>query len=285
MMDSLRRGEAPAVVLSPHLDDAALGAWSVLHTGVPARVVTVFAGLPDRGFVTDLDRAHGAVESAGWLRLRREQDRAVLSRAHCEPVHLDLLEAQFPAWQDPATRSRIARDPGSFLDIVAGDPELGTDPDELAELVLACIPDGAVVYGPAGIGHHPDHRDLAAAAVRLTGRVRTLRLYADSPYCFFHGLPSIVGGEANEAADTWVRDALRPLGLESVMDQAQVVRLADETFAAKQEALRGYRTEWPFVVGDMERLGIDPQWMRLETFWAVPCGKGGSGDRYRHDGS
>lgn len=270
MMDSSRPGGAPTVVLSPHLDDAALSAWSVLDADMPVRVVTVFAGIPDRGFVTDLDRAHGAAESAEWLRLRREQDRAVLARAECEPVHLGLLEVQFPAWQEPAIRGRIARDPGRFLEIVAGEPELRTDPDELAALVLDHIPDGAVVYGPAGIGRHPDHRDLAAAAVRLTGRVRNLRLYADSPYYFFCGLPSIVGSAANEAADTWVRDALRPLGLDPGIHQAQVVRLEDEMFAAKQEALRGYRTEWPLIAADMEQLGIEPQWMRFETFWTVP---------------
>lgn len=271
MVNSFRPGEAPTVVvLSPHLDDAALSAWSVLPAAPRVLVVTVFAGIPDRGFVTDLDRAHGAEESAGWLRLRREQDRAVLARAECEPVHLDLLEVQFPAWRDPATRNRIARDPGRFLEIVAGDPELGTDPDDIAELVLTHIPDDAVVYGPAGIGHHPDHRDLAAAAVRLTGRVKTLRLYADSPYYFFRGFPSLLGHAANEAADAWVRDALRPLGLDPVMDKAQVVRLDDETLAAKLEALRGYRTEWPLIAGDMERLGIKPQWMRFETFWDVP---------------
>jgi hypothetical protein len=271
MMNSFGAGEAPTVVvLSPHLDDAALSAWSVLHADMQVRVVTVFAGIPGRGFVTALDRAHGAEESAEWLRLRREQDRAVLARAECEPVHLDLLEVQFPAWQNPAIRDRITRDPDRFLEIVADDPELGTDPDDLAELMLAHIPDDAMVYGPAGIGHHPDHRDLAAAAVRLIGRVRTLRLYADSPYYFFRGLPSLVGNTANGAADTWVRDALRPLGLDLALDKAQVARLDDETFAAKQAALRGYRTEWPLVVGDMERLGIEPQWMRFETFWGVP---------------
>src|SRR6266704_1538934 len=36
----------PAVILSPHLDDAALSCWSVLTDQTPVTVVNVFAGVP-----------------------------------------------------------------------------------------------------------------------------------------------------------------------------------------------------------------------------------------------
>src|SRR5687767_13836644 len=78
---------SPCLVLSPHLDDAVFSAWHVLARGADVLVATVFAGVPQPGFVTSLDRAHGAVESAAWVERRRVEDRDVVALTGCRVVH------------------------------------------------------------------------------------------------------------------------------------------------------------------------------------------------------
>jgi LmbE family N-acetylglucosaminyl deacetylase len=258
------------VVLSPHLDDAVLSAWHAVSSPVPSRVVTVCAGVPEPGFVTDLDRAHRAEESAAWLRRRRADDRAALALAGREPVHLDLLEVQFPAYRIPRLREAIAADPGNFLRIVVDEPDLHTDPAELVDLLYDHVPSDAVVYGPAGIGRHPDHRDLAQATVRLAERVREVRLYADSPYYVFHGLPSWITGEPNPEADARVEQAFAALALDPVHLDRHVIRLPRPVFARKQEAMQRYATEYPSMQADLARPGSSPEMMRYEVYWTVP---------------
>ena len=113
--------------------------------------------------MTDLDRAHHADDSAAWLERRRVEDGAAVALAGWEPEHLEFLEAQFPAWRIPQMRAAIANAPDQFVSLVADDPRIETDPDTLLAEVAPLLPADATVYGPVGIGGHPDHRDLARA--------------------------------------------------------------------------------------------------------------------------
>lgn len=257
-----------AVVLSPHLDDAALSAWHILSSPRDVTIVTVFAGVPEPGFVTHLDRSHGADDSAAWLTRRRREDRAALAVAGRTPVHLDLLEVQFPAFRVPRLRSAIAAEPDRFLELVAGDPELRSSPASLAALVRPHIPPGAVVYGPAGIGGHPDHRDLAQATVLLDADVR---LYADSPYYLRHGLPSWVSYGGEPEADALVRSALTQLDAE--LTAPEVTELSAAAFGQKVTALRCYTTEFPSIWRDASSPPASVDMMRFETTWAVVGGR------------
>lgn len=254
----------PIVVLSPHLDDVVLSAWHILSSSLDARVVTVFAGIPEPGFVTHLDRSHGASESAEWMIRRRDEDRAALAVVGRVPIHLDLLEVQFPAYRIPRLRAAIASAPERFLQLVAGDPNLRSDPEDLATLVRQYIPPRAIVYGPAGIGGHPDHRDLAQAAVRLGGDVR---LYADSPYYLMRGLPTWVGGEPNPAADSWVAQALSRLN--RGLAGPEVTELPRVELDQKFTALRRYTTEFPSIWRDSSRPPASPGMLRFEVIWRV----------------
>jgi LmbE family N-acetylglucosaminyl deacetylase len=256
------------VVLSPHLDDAVLSAWRAVAAG-DTTVISVFAGVPPDGFVTDLDRAHGADDSASWLRRRRTEDRAALATGGARAVHLDLLEAQFPAYRLPELRRGIAAEPDRFLALVVGAAELWTDPETLVALAEPHLPAGAVVYGPAGIGGHPDHRDLARAAVLLAGRVGRLRLFADSPYYLLHGLPSWLGHSGNPAADGAVERALSTSGADRLALRRRVVRLPDGEFAAKLAAIRRYTTELPGVRAALAARGGGLDLMRHEVYWSV----------------
>src|SRR5919197_2354138 len=87
--------EAPALVLSPHLDDAVLNCWSVLTSADDQRIVNVFAGVPRRGFVTAWDRACGAVESAAHVRARIAEDWDVLGSIGRRAAYLPFLDAQY----------------------------------------------------------------------------------------------------------------------------------------------------------------------------------------------
>jgi LmbE family N-acetylglucosaminyl deacetylase len=254
------------VVLSPHLDDAVLSAWHAVAAG-GTTVVTTFAGIPRDGFVTDLDRAHGARDSAAWMRRRRAEDRDALAVGSASPVHLDLLDAQFAAYEMPAVRAAVSADPERFVPIATEVPELSTDPARLVTLAVDHIPRDAVVYGPVGVGGHPDHRDLGRAAVRLagSGRVGQLRLYADSPYYVLPGLPEWLGGPPNPAADRAIERAMAVSGADRLRLRRYVVRLDDDTLAAKIKALRCYRTELPSIESAVDVA----DWMRHEVYWAV----------------
>lgn len=257
------------LVLSPHLDDAVLSAWHVLSSPGDVQVVTIYAGVPEPGFVTDLDRAHGAADSAAWLERRRAEDQAALAIAGREPIHLDLLEVQFPAYDIPKVRQAIAGDPTRFLSLVVNEEVLGTAPETLVDLVHDHLHPWLAVYGPAGIGRHPDHRDVAQAVVRLVGHVRSVHAYADSPYYLFDGLPSWIGDGPNPAADQHVDEALQALVADPARLERQVVRLDDEALARKFTAMHCYTTELPAVQADLARPGTDPDMMRYEVYWTV----------------
>lgn len=259
----------PCVVLSPHLDDAVLSAWHAVSAPGDVTVVTVFAGLPEPGFVTDLDRSHGAGESAAWLRRRRREDRAALALAGRTPMHLDVLEVQFPAFGDPAIRARIAASPDRFVALVSGQAGLGSDPAWLAEAIRSRIPATPVLYGPAGIGGHPDHRDLALATLLLAGEDRAVRLYADSPYYLAQGLPSWLAGTPNPKADALTDGALDRLGPPGPALTRHVRELSETELRRKLAAMRRYRTEFPAIWADLASSPAGPEAMRHETWWAV----------------
>jgi hypothetical protein len=258
---------AGSLVLSPHLDDAVFSAWHVLSSAPRPRVVSVFAGVPEPGFVTDLDRAHGAEDSAGWLRRRRREDTEALDLVGGEAVHLDLLEVQFPAYRLPRVRQAIAQDPRRFLAVVAGEPALRTDPGSIVELVREHLSPARPLFGPAGIGGHPDHRDLAEAMVLLAGQGHTVHLYADSPYFLMHGPSPSTGRDGNLVVDRWIDEVSeRARGWQLARE---VIRLSDEQLARKQRAMGRYTTELPSVVRDLAAQGLGLDSMRFEVYWKL----------------
>ena len=239
----------PCVVLSPHLDDAVLSAWHVLSAPRDVTAVTVFAGIPEPGFVTDLDRSHGAQESAAWVRQRRREDKIALALAGRTPLHLDQLDVQFLAFRDPGIRKLIASDPEHFLAYVSGQPTLDADADELADQIEARIPAVPVAVRPGG-----DRRSPRPPRPRPgNGQAREERpavlLYADSPYYLAHGLPSWLTGRPNPGADGRTEEALARLDLSGRSLTRQVSKLDDAAFEQKLAAMERYQTEIPAIAG------------------------------------
>jgi len=144
-------------VLSPHLDDAVLGAWSALRGPGEVRVVNICTAVPAAGVLSAWDERTGATDSAARMRERLLEDSAALARAGRRSVGLGFLEVQYRS----------------------GPPSAG----ELRDAIGAATQDAGEVWAPAGIGEHPDHvlvRDAALALARASGP--PLRLYAELPY-------------------------------------------------------------------------------------------------------
>ena len=254
------------VVLSPHLDDAVLSVWHVLRSDDDVRVVTVFAGVPERGFVTALDRARGAADSAAVVRRRRADDRAAVALAGAEAVHAGLLDADYRAFRLPELRAAIERDPARFIPLVAGDARIGVSVEELRQALEPWLR-ADVVHAPLGIGGHPDHRDLARLGLRLVADGRDVRLYADLPYLVRFGRPRWLGG-ADGLADRLVAEAFAALRADPGAFARRVVELDPAQAAAKIAAFRRYETEFGPVNADFGGALDDPETLRREVTWA-----------------
>lgn len=238
--------DGPVVVLSPHLDDAALSAWSVLTGDGPVDVLNVFSGVPGRGFVTRYDRLVGGTESAVLFEERLAEDRKALVLAGRVPRGLGFLERQY-------------RDGPVDIATIAAAIETGIS--ACSELVL-----------PSGIGGHEDHVVVRDAGFELAGADVPITLYAELPYAIHKGWPHWVTGydpdphlDPESDWDFYLatvpcdRDALR----------VSVRTLSDGVAKEKLTALRTYRTQFSSLnSGIVNRFG-NPAVLRHEVFWRV----------------
>jgi LmbE family N-acetylglucosaminyl deacetylase len=97
----------PLLVVSPHLDDAALGAGALLAAHPGATVITVFAGRPPGDApLPPWDEAAGFRLGDDVVGQRRTEDRAALRQLDAHPIWLEFLDAQYAA---PPPRESIAR--------------------------------------------------------------------------------------------------------------------------------------------------------------------------------
>ncbi len=146
------------VVVSTHLDDAVLSAYSLLAPGTT--VVTVLAGFPPAGTITAWDRLTGATDSRDCVAARRVEDSAAIARSGARAVHLDFADEQ-------------------YVDIgVMPAPA----PADVAEALRPHVGDGEL-YVPAGIGNTDHVRVRDAVLAAWPDAV----LYADLPYTLRDG--------------------------------------------------------------------------------------------------
>ena len=142
--------------ISPHLDDAVLGCAGFVQAHPGAFVVTVTAGRPAPGPLTDWDRKCGFGEGDDVVGARRREDEKALRRMRARPVWLDFLDHQY------APEAPIA-------EVAAALGHLSRDFDTVAI--------------PLGLGHG-DHLVTAAACrevARLDARKRWV-VYEDVVY-------------------------------------------------------------------------------------------------------
>lgn len=165
---------APTLIVSPHLDDAALSCWSLLGvagaTGPgrpPVVVLDACAGLPPVGVLGPWDARGGAPSSRERVRERHAEEREALAATGASIVLLDLLDWQY-----------------------------GPQGEDVAAALAPHLSEAGWVLAPAGIGGHRDH-------LRVRDAVLALRpdavLYADLPYALRHGWePPLPGYEPEE---------------------------------------------------------------------------------------
>ena len=238
---------APTVVLSPHLDDAVLSAWSVVGDAGAAEVVNVFAGVPEAGPPPRWDRLAGAESRRAHMEARLEEDRAALARAGRSAVYLPFLDRHYRS--------------------------AAPDADQLAEAIDAAVAAASLVYAPAGIGGHEDHvvvRDIALALGRRGGM--PVRLYAELPYAIRFGWPAWVTGEAgdaDEAADLDWDAYLSSIPLPPSALTARVRRFDDAQMEAKLTAMKRYRTQFRLL--NQSPFGVleHPLVLPWEVAWSV----------------
>ena len=230
-------------VLSPHLDDAVLSAWSVLRGPQDVHVVNVCSGLPPPDLLSQWDRLTGATSSHARMLERLHEDRVALGRAGCRATALDFPEAQY------------RRGP--------------LDSDALREALEGILDGAAEVWAPAGIGGHEDHLQVRDVVVKLSRDGRpALKLYADVPYAVRFGWPGWVSGQDDDphlVVEEWWRRFL-PADLEL---SARKHTLSADEVEHKLHALAAYRTQLPGLGGGPLELLQRPDIVGHEVSWAV----------------
>lgn len=238
--------EAPVLLLSPHLDDAALDCWSVLTSALDVQVVNVFAGAPAAGSTSSWDRIVGASDSAALMRQRWAEDADVLHQVGRRPSNLPLLEHPHRAYRpEPSFRA-------------------------IDSAVREVTPRASHILAPVSLGTvHPDHLLLRRYALSLRVAGLPVTLYADVPYATVYGWPHWVTGAepvAHLDVDAYWSPSLASL---PSVGAARVVRLPPADAHAKLTALRRYRTQFASLdrgpIGQLSNPAVHP----FEVFWDV----------------
>jgi hypothetical protein len=251
--------DAPALLLSPHWDDAALDCWSLLAGGSELVVVNVFAGVPPTGHAGAWEAIAGLEDTAERARERMAEDALVLSHAGRQPVNLPLLDVEY------------RRQTQTSVTLEELDRELG-----------ASVEGASRVWVPAGIGGQVDH-----VLVRRYGRMllragMPVTVYAELPYCIFHGWPSWVDGsdpEPRRDVDAYWQSFLREVPEMPSLRSAQVEQLDPQAAAAKRAAIERYELSLNLAV---RRMLADPQLHRFEVRWQLQApSQDGAGEEAR----
>lgn len=152
----------PLVVVSPHLDDAVLGAGQFLAGYPGATILTVFAGMPPADAVlSTFDEKCGFETPQGGMVARLvEDERALRLMAGAIPMGLSFVDHQYQ-------------------------PRTTEDVEQIAEQIAKTIADvGAnrVVF-PLGLDH-PDHMATSDACLSLiaNGHPAVFHLYEELPH-------------------------------------------------------------------------------------------------------
>jgi LmbE family N-acetylglucosaminyl deacetylase len=186
----------PLIILSPHLDDAALSCGAVMTYAASRTSVTVItlfteAGQPPHTFsARRYLKQVGAQSAQSLYRRRRAEDRAALEPIGVTCVHVGLAEALFRRRPPPRPWAPCARllpelahiYPIYRRHITSGriaSPDAGTLHDVCDVVARAADAGPSVVLAPLAVGAHVDHVLVRTAAERSGAQVV---YYSDFPY-------------------------------------------------------------------------------------------------------
>ena len=214
-----------ALLLSPHLDDAAFScggiAAGLAAAGWRVVVATAFTRSvhPATGFALACQRDKGLSDAVDYMALRRGEDGAACERLGAEAAWLDLLEAPHRGYDSAPALFAAPHD----------DDDVG---GALAGAIGGCLERfaPALVLAPQGCGGHVDHLQLCAALLDC-GHAGPTGFYRDTPYV--------------------IRDpGARPCAQVAEMALSDlVVPLDSEALGRKQSACGAYRSQLGFQFG------------------------------------
>lgn len=237
---------APALLLSPHFDDAVLSCWGLLSGGQPLYSTVVFSGSPSK-------------EWSDSTRTGRDESDFMLDRIN-EAKFLYTIAGRQPSFL-PFAPARYRSE----------EPEIS----ELLDAIAETAPEVSAIYAPAGLCDHPDHLLLRELAVSLASQLPVF-LYAEMPVACSRGWPALIvpsKGERNTAqivADWRVR-----LGDVDGLDLAApiVTALGFTGSVEKQrlaQTLSGQLSgEGPIDPHRAINVLLDPAVTRYEVCWAI----------------
>ena len=165
-----------ALVISPHLDDAAFSCGGTMAQWADAgwRVVMATAFTrsihPASGFALACQLDKGLAPDVDYMALRRAEDLQAAAILGAEPRFLDLPEAPHRGY---------ASAPALFGPALHGDDVWRPLSEAIAALLDELQP--GVMLGPQGLGEHIDHRLTIRAILHAAGHT-PIAFYRDTPY-------------------------------------------------------------------------------------------------------
>jgi LmbE family N-acetylglucosaminyl deacetylase len=241
----------PLLLVSPHLDDAALSCAALLDRGEPVDVLTVFSGEPDPPRQGWWDERCGFASSAESMSARRREEENALGQDGHRIRLLDLLEEQHLEGLRPsedaeriatAVQNWLAETDGGTVALPAG---AGWSPYWLPTRVAKRL------QAPRGPEPHPDHV-FTRNALLAAGLGKT-------PLILYEELPYLWGGSA-------ARAARRGASAHGYRAQLEVVPVDRERKAAR---LAAYPTQIPHLSPPEGRLDSPDVLPPVERYWRL----------------
>lgn len=253
------------VILSPHMDDAALSCGGLLNflrdRQTSCLVISIYCGNPPA--VKHKDGSIRTRQRKGHVspQLRRREDVAAMHAVDADFVHLGFPDGIYR--RSPLTNQLIYRS--------AREKWVAPRIDDLAhmeELYLVlrrhCLDLGRILLvSPMGIGQHVDHTIVARIALRLAERGLSLMFYEDFPY--------VVNQKIGKGTEDDPKLALQRLGTDT--GSRMVLRINAE---AKADLISHYHSQIPALFGDekgvLEALHTcQYEGSPSEFYWKVPA--------------
>ena len=211
------------LIVSPHLDDAALSCAARIESRQVEAVTTIFAGLPSElEHLSDWDILTRANSARTRVAERRAEDAAAWNSLGINYSHRDNLEAR---------GDRI-------------------DPTQLKREIEQVSAGFARVFIPAGIGRHPQHVLVRDAALLAIAPGTQVVLYGELPYAAYYGWPEVdkhLDVEAHWRAE--MKDISR-----GIVGPPNLVALNEAQRAFKRKLLANYTSQISAISGGSFKL-------------------------------
>jgi LmbE family N-acetylglucosaminyl deacetylase len=250
------------IVVSPHLDDAALSTFAYLQSAVG--VVNVFTAPPqDSRTVSLWDHVCGYASSTDVNEKRKWEDEAALAAVGIRPLNLDFAPDSSIRQAEGTLEPVAPALAGILYETLVSDWIM----ERLASFDLF-VP---LAGGPKP---NPDHvicRDAALILHRL-GRAR-VTLYADQPYVYKNrAWPMFVTGESKPAdASWWWRFPRAVPDMIALDHNIEVVRLDEYQRESKRQLMMRYETQYWNLNRRLRTRGLllDPDLYGIEVYWKL----------------